>query len=128
VTRGTSKSHLSFETPLAAAVSGPNLAEGLRAKGGFMRCAPRLLTSIGAEYNPVHRLLWLGSGNGHETVHYVMNEMLELKKRKDAPFSLNNGKVLHGVDTASGKFIRPLLGRKPRPSGRGRKPCRTDSG
>jgi hypothetical protein len=28
----------------------------------------------------------------------------------------------------STEFIRPLLGRKPRPSGRGRKPCRTDSG
>ncbi len=58
-----------------------------------------------AEYNPVHRLLWFGSGNEHETVHYVMNEKIELSRRKDAPFSLNNGKALHSVDTASGKFI-----------------------
>jgi hypothetical protein len=49
--------------------------------------------------------LWVGSGNGHEAVHYVMNEKLELARRKDAPFSLNNGKALHSVDTASGAFI-----------------------
>lgn len=57
------------------------------------------------EYNPVHKVMWLGAGNGAERVNYILNADLELERRPDAPVSLSNGLAIHSVDPVGGEFL-----------------------
>jgi hypothetical protein len=59
-----------------------------------------------AEYNPVHEVLWLGSGNGGERIHYRMNHQYEFTRLEDAPFDLlADGGSIKTYDPRSGTFI-----------------------
>ena len=58
-----------------------------------------------SEYSAVKKAVWLGAGNGGETVSYKLDANLKLTKLKNAPFSLNNSASLHSCDPVSGMFI-----------------------
>jgi hypothetical protein len=57
------------------------------------------------EYNPVHRIVWMGGGNDADRVSYIMDAQLGMTKLQDAPLSLNNGQALHSCDPVSGQYI-----------------------
>lgn len=55
-----------------------------------------------SEYNPVHKVVWLGSGSGS----YKLSADLTLTKLAAAPFSLEgNACALHSCDPVSGLYI-----------------------
>jgi hypothetical protein len=58
-----------------------------------------------AEYNPVHKFVWLGGGNNNERVTYKLDAQLNLTRFQDAPFNLRPNVSVNSVDPISGKFI-----------------------
>jgi hypothetical protein len=68
-----------------------------------------------SEYNPVHKLVWMGGGNvwhqdpdydpNRAKVNYTLDAQLRLTRKKDAPFSLKACASLKSCDPVSGKYI-----------------------
>lgn len=58
-----------------------------------------------AEYNPVRKILWLGSGYNGVRQHARMTADFNIAPLTEAPFSLNITDALHSVDPISGKQI-----------------------
>ena len=58
-----------------------------------------------AEYNPVHGVVWLGSGNDAERVSYRLDANLNLTRLSNAPFALNVPDAIQVPDPISGKYL-----------------------
>jgi hypothetical protein len=59
-----------------------------------------------AEYNPVHDVVWMGSGNEGERIHYRLDDQLQFTRLEDAPIDLRaSGASLKTYDPVSGTFI-----------------------
>jgi hypothetical protein len=54
-----------------------------------------------SEYNPVHKLVWLGQGNNH----YKLDAQLKMTKLKSPPLALQIGSTIECVEPVSGKFL-----------------------
>ncbi len=61
--------------------------------------------NVFAEYSPVHRIVWLGSGVDGEEVHHRLDAQATLTRLTDAPISLEQGRALHAADPVSGNFL-----------------------
>ncbi|MEO1573777.1 MAG: hypothetical protein AAFU65_02340, partial [Pseudomonadota bacterium] len=58
-----------------------------------------------AEYNPVHGVVWLGSGNNDTRATYRLDANLNLTRMANAPFSLNVPNAIQVADPVSGKYL-----------------------
>jgi hypothetical protein len=62
-----------------------------------------------SEYNPVRKVVWMGSGSygasGTERVHYIMDAQFNMTKKNNAPFNIKNNEALKTCDPVSGKFL-----------------------
>jgi hypothetical protein len=58
-----------------------------------------------AEPNPVQHTVWLGGGNGHERVSYVLDAYLDLERMPDAPVDMRMSDSLTSVDPATGDHL-----------------------
>ncbi|MEL6214620.1 MAG: hypothetical protein AAFQ99_02970 [Pseudomonadota bacterium] len=58
-----------------------------------------------AEYNPVHGVVWFGSGNNANQKTFRLNSDLSVTQMQDAPFSLGASAAIQVVDPASGKYL-----------------------
>lgn len=60
-----------------------------------------------AEYNPVHKVVWLGSGSENDRAIYKLDAQLNVTRLSDAPFNLQSSEsgAMSVVDPATGLYI-----------------------
>jgi hypothetical protein len=82
----------------------------------WMRVGPGKNLSMGglhhfAEYNPVHKLVLFGSGDGSNDI-YTVNSTGQITKKGDSPVVLGPNHTITTVDPVSGDYLVFTMGRQ----------------